>query len=161
MSGGADDGFGAALGVGGRGEGGGIVHEDSAADEDGFGAELHDQGGVGGGGDASGAEVGDGELAFFRHPGDEFIRSLQLFGFAKQFAFAEDSKNFHVLNNLADVLDGVDDVSGAGFALGADHGGALGNAAESFSKIARPADEWDFEGVLIHGVRFVGRRQHF
>src|ERR1700690_732944 len=98
MSGGADDGFGAALGVGGRGEGGGIVHEDSAADEDGFGAELHYQRGVGGGGDASGAEVGDGELAFFRDPRHQFVRGLQLFGFTEQFAFAEDGEDFHVLN---------------------------------------------------------------
>jgi hypothetical protein len=43
---GFDDGAGALFGFGGRGEGGGILHEDTAADEDGFGAklaELHDQ----------------------------------------------------------------------------------------------------------------------
>ncbi len=38
MRGGFDDGAGALFGFCGRGEGGGILHEDAAADEDGFGA---------------------------------------------------------------------------------------------------------------------------
>src|SRR5258708_39903991 len=56
---------------------------------------------------------------------------------------------------------GVDYVAGAGFALGADHGCAFGDAAQSFSEIARSTDEWDFEGVLVDVVGFVGGSEDF
>ncbi len=84
-----------------------------------------------------------------------------LFGFGVEFFFAEHGENFHLLHDLADVLDGVDDVSGAGFALGADHGRAFGDAAESFAQVARSADEGDGEGVLIDVVGLVGGGEHF
>ncbi len=84
-----------------------------------------------------------------------------LFRFGVQFFFAEHGENLHLLHDLADVLDGVDNVSGAGFALGANHGRAFGNAAQRFSEIARAADEWDFEGVLVDVMGFVGGSQHF
>ena len=42
---------------------GALLHEDAGAYEDGLGAELHHEGGVGRGGDAAGGEVGDGQLA--------------------------------------------------------------------------------------------------
>ena len=83
------------------------------------------------------------------------------FGFGVEFFFAEDGEDAHLLHDLADVLDGVDYVAGAGFALGADHGGAFGDAAQSFSEIARAADEWNFEGVLIDVVSFVGGSEDF
>ena len=65
------------------------------------------------------------------------------------------------LDDLAHVLHGVDDVAGAGFALGADHGRAFGDAAESFAEVARAADEGGGEGVLIDVVSFVGGGEHF
>jgi hypothetical protein len=52
----------------------------------------------------------------------------------------------------AHVADGLDDVAGAGFALGADHGGAFADAAEGFTEVAAAADEGDGEGVLIDVV---------
>jgi len=161
VGGGADYGLGALFGFFGVGESCGIIHEDSGSDEDGFGAELHYQRGVGGGGDASGGKIGDGELAGFGDQFDQLVRSLQVFGAGVKLGFAEDGENFHVLNNLADVSYGVDDVSGAGLAFGANHGRTFGDAAESFSEIARTADEWDFEGLLIDVVRFVGGSQDF
>ena len=63
--------------------------------------------------------------------------------------------------DLAHVLDGVDDVAGAGFALGADHGGAFGDAAEGFAEVARAADEGRGEGVLVDVVDFVGGGEDF
>ena len=84
-----------------------------------------------------------------------------LFGFGVEFFFAEHGEDSHLLHDLADVLDGVDDVAGAGFAFGADHGRAFGDAAEGFAEIARAADEWDFEGVLVDVVGFVGGREDF
>ncbi len=76
------------------------------------------------------------------------------FGFSVEFFFAEDGEDFHLLHDLADVLDGVDDVAGAGFALGADHGGAFGDTAESFAQIAGAADEQGLEGVLVDVMSF-------
>ena len=40
----------------------GILHEDAGADEHGLGSQLHNQRGVGGGGDAAGREVGTGSF---------------------------------------------------------------------------------------------------
>src|ERR1700716_1709840 len=155
MGGGFDDGAGAFFGFLRVGEGGGIFHEDAAADEDGFGAELHDEGGVGGGGDASSGEIGDGELAGSGDHLYQLVGRGVLFGFGVEFFFAEDGEDFHLLNNLADVLDGVDYVAGAGLPLGADHGRAFGDAAQGFSETARAAHEWDVEGVLVDVVGFV------
>ena len=42
-----------------------------------------------------------------------------------------------------------------------DHGGAFGDAAQSFSEIARAADERNFEGVLVDMVRLVGGSEYF
>ena len=55
----------------------------------------------------------------------------------------------------------MDDVAGAGFALGADHGRAFGDAPQGFAQIARAADEGRLEGMLVDVVGFVGRGQHF
>ena len=55
VRGGPDDGLGAGLGV--------LRLEDAGPDKDAVHAELHHDGGVGGGGDATGGEVDDGELA--------------------------------------------------------------------------------------------------
>jgi len=161
MRGGFHDGAGALFCFDGVGEGCGIFHEDAAAYEDCFGAELHDEAGVSGRGYASRAEIWDGELAGFGDHPYQFVGSAVLFGFGVEFFFAEDGEDFHLLHDLADVLDGVDYVAGAGLTLGADHGCTFGNAAQGFAEIARPADEWDFEGVLVDVVGFVGGSEHF
>jgi hypothetical protein len=54
------------------------------------------------------------------------------------------------------VADGEDDVAGAGFALGADHGRALGDAAQSLAQVARAADKGRGEGVLVDVMGLVG-----
>jgi hypothetical protein len=54
------------------------------------------------------------------------------------------------------VPDGVDDVAGAGLALGADHGCAFCDAAEGFAEILGAADEGRLESVLINMVELVG-----
>ena len=50
----------------------------------------------------------------------------------------------------------MDYVSGAGFAFGADHGCAFGDAAEGFAQVAGSADEGDGEGVLIDVMGLIG-----
>ena len=43
---------------------------------------------------------------------------------------------------------------------GADHGGALGNAAQGLAQVATAADEGHLEGVLVDVVDVVGRGEH-
>ena len=50
---------------------------------------------------------------------------------------------------------------GSGFALGADHGRAFGDAAQRFAQIARAAHERHLEVALVDVVLFIGGRQHF
>ena len=60
----------------------------------------------------------------------------------------------------ADVAHRLDDVAGAGLALGAHHGGALVDAPERLAEVAAAAHEGHLEGVLVDVVGLVGRRQH-
>ena len=59
------------------------------------------------------------------------------------------------------MADCLDDVTGSGFALGADHGCAFADAAEGFAEVAAPAHEGDGEGVLLDVVRVVGGGEDF
>jgi hypothetical protein len=68
---------------------------------------------------------------------------------------------FISFDDLPHVLDRMHHVAGAGFALGADHGRAFGDAAQGFAQIARSANKGRGEGVLVDVVELVGRGQHF
>src|ERR1019366_8046761 len=153
IPGGLHDGFGARGGVGG--------FEDAGADEDGLGAELHDERGVGGSGDATGGEVGHGQLAVLCHPFDQLKRRGQGLGVLVEFFLAEHGELLHLFDDGADVADGFDDVAGAGFALSADHGGAFADAAEGFAEVARATDEGSLKAGLIDVVLFVGGGEDF
>ena len=63
VGGGTNDGLGTGLGV--------LGFEDSRADEDTVHTELHHEGGIGGGGNTTGGEVDDGELAVLGNVLDE------------------------------------------------------------------------------------------
>ena len=78
-----------------------------------------------------------------------------------QFFFAQHRELLHLLNDRADVTHRFDDVAGARFALGADHGSAFRNAPQRFAEITRAADERHFEIAFGDVVLFVGGRQHF
>jgi len=58
------------------------------------------------------------------------------------------------------MADSFDDVTCTGFALGADHGSPLTNAAQGFTKVAATADEGNFEIVFINVMGFIGRGEH-
>ena len=72
--------------------GGALLHEDAGADEDGLGAELHHEGGVGGSGDAAGGEVGHGQLAGFGDHANEFVGRLEILGGVVELLVAEDGE---------------------------------------------------------------------
>ncbi len=57
------------------------------------------------------------------------------------------------------MAHGLDDVAGSSFALGADHAGAFGDAAERLAEVGCAAHERRGEGELVDVVLFVGRGQ--
>ena len=57
--------------------------------------------------------------------------------------------------------DGLDDIAGTGFALGADHGRPLGDPPQRLTQVAAAADERDLESMLVDVVLLVRRGQHF
>ena len=103
----------------------------------------------------------DGELACFGYHADEFVGGAVDFGGVVEFFVAENGEGFDLADDLAHVLDGVDDVAGAGLAFGANHGCAFGDAAEGFAEVARAADEGRGEGVLVDVEGLVGRGEDF
>ena len=119
--------------------------EDAGTDEDGLGAKLHHQGRVGRSGNPAGGKIRYRKLAMFGHPFDQFQRRLQFLGLVHQLFLAQHGELLHFLNDGADVAHRLDDVAGAGFALGADHGGAFGDTAQRFAQVARAANERHLE----------------
>ena len=57
------------------------------------------------------------------------------------------------------MADGLDDVAGAGLALGADHRRALADPAQRLAEVGRAAHERDLEAPLVDVVGLVGGRQ--
>ena len=58
------------------------------------------------------------------------------------------------------MADRLDDVAGAGLALGADHAGALADAAQRLAEVGGPAHERHGEGPLVDVMGLVGRGEH-
>jgi hypothetical protein len=55
------------------------------------------------------------------------------------------------------VLYRVHNIAGARLAFGPDHGCAFGNSPQGFAQIARPANKWDLERMLVDVMSFIGR----
>ncbi len=55
----------------------------------------------------------------------------------------------------------LDDISGAGLALGANHGRAFGDPPQSLAQVARAAHERNLVVALVDVMLFIGRCQHF
>src|SRR5918995_1781056 len=62
-------------------------------------------------------------------------------------------------DDRAHVAHGLDHVTGAGFALGTDHGGTLADAPQGFPEVRRPTNKWHLEDGLVYVVLLVGRRK--
>src|SRR4051812_45517284 len=104
--------------------------EDARAHEDALRAELTHQRGVGRGGDTTGGEQHDGQLAALRDLRDQLVRGTQLLGRGVQLVVVQGPEPADLALDLAQVADRLDDVAGAGLALGTDHRRALGDAAQ-------------------------------
>jgi hypothetical protein len=101
-------------------------------------------------------KLGTGSLPALGDHADEFVGRAVNLGGVIEFFVVEHGKGFDLAHDLAHVLDGVDDVAGAGFTLRPDHGSAFGDAAQGFAEVARAADEGRGEGVLVDVVGLVG-----
>ena len=65
-------------------------------------------------------------------------RRAEFLGYVHELFVAARCEAAHLPVIVAHVADGFDDISRAGFALGADHRGAFGNAPQRFAQIRAP-----------------------
>src|SRR5215471_3772061 len=135
--------------------------EDARANEDGFRAEFADESCVGRSGDSASGEIGNRKLAGLGDGANKIQWRTVFLGFAHQFVFAHGREGAHFANDGAHVTDGFDNIAGAGFTLGANHGRAFSDAAKRFSKIARATDERDAVVVLPDVIFFVSGSEDF
>ena len=67
--------------------------------------------------------------------------AMQLLGPAVELLVLGHRQLLDVAEDRAEVTDGLDDVAGAGLALGPDHAGALGDAPQRLAEVGRAAHE--------------------
>src|SRR5437660_5367918 len=140
---------------------GGIARlENSGSDEDRFRAELHHERRVGGCRDAARGEVRHRQLAGLRDPAHEVVRRAERLRLGHQLFGAQRGQAPHAGDDGAHVADGLDDVAGAGLALGADHRRALTDPPEGLAEIATAAHEGNAERELVDVEVLVGGCQH-
>eukprot|EP00262_Sarcandra_glabra_P011813 TRINITY_DN2911_c0_g3_i1.p1 TRINITY_DN2911_c0_g3~~TRINITY_DN2911_c0_g3_i1.p1 ORF type:complete len:336 (+),score=10.47 TRINITY_DN2911_c0_g3_i1:113-1120(+) len=130
-------------------------------DENPVAPQLHHERGVGGRRDAACGKVHDGEPPELLRLHDEIVGRGDLLGEGEDLVVVHVAEDANVAHDGADVAHGLDDVAGAGLALGADHGGALADAAQGLAEVAAAADEGDAEVVLVDVVVFVSDGEDF
>ena len=142
--------------------GGGVVAlEDARAHEHGLGAELHDERGVGRGGDAAGAEHRHRAACRSRRsPARAASGAWSFLAQSNSSAWSAGGDLADVAEDRAQVAHGLDDVAGAGLALRADHARALGDAAQRLAEVGGAAHERHGERPLVDVVGLVGRGEH-
>ena len=131
--------------------------EDPRTHEDGLGAELHDQRGVGRGGDAAGAEQRNGQPPGGGDLLDQADRGGELLGPAVELGRIGLGHPPDVPEDGPQVPDGLHDVAGPRLPLGADHGRALGDPPQGLAQVGGAADEGHLEVPLVDVVGLVGR----
>ncbi|KAF5930813.1 hypothetical protein HYC85_031686 [Camellia sinensis] len=135
--------------------------ENPRPDENTIAAQLHHQRGVGGGGYTAGGEVDHRkppELLRLHH---QIIRSSDFLSEGEDLIVVHVAKHTNIAHDGSNVTHRLDDVAGAGLALGADHGGAFADTAEGFAKVAAAADEGDAEVVFVDVVVVVSDSEDF
>jgi len=140
--------------------GGVTALEYAGPNEDAIAAKLHHERSVGGGGHATCGEVDDGEAAELLGLHDEVVGRGDVLGEGENLVVVHVAENPNVAHDRADVTHGLDDVAGASLALGADHGGALADAAEGLAEVAAAADKGDAEVVLVDVVGVIRQSEN-
>ena len=105
----------------------------------------------------TGRPAGDRRRRPARH---ELERGAELLGRSRQLGGVEHRQAADLAGDRAQVAHRLDDVAGAGLALGADHRGALADSPQRLAEVRRAADERHLERPLVDVVGLVGRRQH-
>ena len=91
---------------------------------------------------------------------NELERGAELLGGGRQLVGLERRQPADLARDRAQVADRLDDVAGAGLALGADHRRALADPAQRLAEVGRAAHERHLERPLVDVVGLVGGRQH-
>src|SRR3954451_2358387 len=126
--------------------------EDAGPDERALCAQLHHERRVGRRGDPACAEDDDGQLARLRDAAHDVERRLMLLRRRGELGLVERLQAADLAADPAQVADRLDDVAGAGLALGADHRRALADAAERLAEVGRAAYEGNLEAPLVDVV---------
>src|SRR3984893_1619777 len=134
--------------------------KDAGPDEDAIDTELHHRRGVGRRGDPTGSEVDHWQATELLAFGKQVDRRAQQLGLMHELSAVHSDQLADACVDGPGVADGFDHVAGPGLALGAAHPGALRDAAEGLPEIPAPADEGNFERVLVDVIFLVGRSQH-
>ena len=100
---------------------------------------------------------GTGSLPSLGDAADEVERRAVLLGRRHELHLAQRAQALDLARDRAQVAHGLDDVAGAGLALGADHRRALADAPQRLAEVGRAAHERDLEGPLVDVVGLVGR----
>jgi hypothetical protein len=108
---------------------GSSLRKKSAADEHGFRAKRHAQRRVGRSGNSTGGKRRHRHAAFTRDLRHEIERRAELLSFLEHFLGGKRLKPADLCANLAQVFDGLDDISSACLALSADHSRSFSDPA--------------------------------
>ena len=87
----------------------------------------------------------DRQLALGGDLADEVERRRELLGGGRELGVVERRQPADLAGDRAHVAHGLDDVAGAGLALGADHRRALADAPQRLAEVGRAAHERDLE----------------
>src|SRR4028119_629816 len=116
------------LNDGPRPEGRVAALEDAAPDKDAVGPELHHERRVRRRGDAARGEKHDRQPPVLRYPPDQLVRRPELLGLAHQLVDLKHAQAPDAPDDCTHVADRLDDVAGAGLALGPAHRRTLADA---------------------------------
>lgn len=137
--------------------------EDAAADEDTVTTKLHHESSISRRGNTTSGEVDNRETAQLSSLAQQLDVNLELTSKLAETNNAALGKSSLSLGNVPvdslHVADSLDNVTGAGFALGPDHGSALGNTAQGLAQVTAAADKGHAKGALLDVALVVGGRQ--
>ena len=117
-----DDGFGAWRWV--------RAFENAAADENTIHAQLHHQSRIGWRRYAASGKIHDRQTPQLRRFRHQFVGCADFLGVSEQLVRVHRRQLADCTHHAARVTNGLDDIASARFALGADHGGPFGDAAQ-------------------------------
>jgi hypothetical protein len=133
--------------------------EDTGTNKDTVASELHHQGSIGRGGNTTSSKVDNGKTSQLGSLLEQVVRSLDLLGIGEELIVIHQLSLADLRLDSAAVTDSLDNVTGTGLTLGADHGSTLVDATKSLTEVLAAADEGDLVVVLVDMVGVIGRGQ--